>query len=114
MFLINLQSPCHDDSDFCFKSLGTSVTRINIFHHLSSKFVMRQTAFTLGCHWVPPPLPYFTLSHFCYFKFYERQERSLKSETLCLWNQLELMRAHEKVFPGVDGLSCHPHYHLIS
>lgn len=70
-FLINFQSTCHDDSDFCFKSLGTSVTRINIFNHLSSNFAVWQTAFTHGCHWIPSPLP-FTFSHFCYCKIYEK------------------------------------------
>lgn len=45
MFLINFERPCHDDSDFCFKSLGMSIIRINIFNHSSSNFAMRQTAF---------------------------------------------------------------------
>lgn len=45
MFLINLQSSCHDNSDFCFKSLGVPIIRISIFNHSSSNFPIRQTAF---------------------------------------------------------------------
>lgn len=45
MFLINFQSPCHGNSDFCFKSLGIPIIRINVFNHLSSNFAIRQTAF---------------------------------------------------------------------
>ena len=113
MFLINFQRACHDNSDFCFKSLGISVIRINIFNHSSSNFAPRQTAFMHWCHWVPPPLPYFYISHFFYSKVYERREISLKSETLCLLNQLELMRPHGRALPGINRLSCHPHHHLI-
>lgn len=116
MFLINSQRPCHDNSEFCFRSLGISIIRINIFNHLSSNFAVRPTAFLHWCNWVPPPLPYFYISHFSYSKVYERQEISLKSETLCLLNQLKLMepmRTHGRALPDVNRLSCHPHHHLI-
>lgn len=104
MLLINSQRPCQDNSDFCFRSLGISIIRINIFNHLSSNFAVRPTAFLHWCNWVPPPLPYFYIPNFSYSKVYERQEISLKSETLCLLNQLKLMepmRTHGRALPDV-------------
>lgn len=64
MFLTNSQRPCHDNSDFCFRSLGISIIRINNFHHSSNNFAIRPSAFLLWCNWVPPPLPYLHISFF--------------------------------------------------
>lgn len=64
MFLINSQRPCHDNSDFCFRFLSSSIIRINNFHHSSNNFAIRLNAFLHWCNWVPPPLPYSHISFF--------------------------------------------------